>query len=411
MAELILMTLFVLKSSARFRSDWDDDEGWLWLWVTCCGGRTSARSGSGGGSRGEERPGESSGTGPLQWGSGPPSMVWAAGLEQKDAWLRGAWASKHLRQWSLTVGWHVPAASGGVFLLRGCIQAERWSDCGQGSQPAGGGDTASPETQTHLWSESCLRNWLVQTVQGRRWRDAGLGPLRMVHGPPDCRWTARAPLSPSWTLASDSDVLESQRLGTAVCFVLRAAHQVDCDWPDCLECWGGAALRAWADWAGSWLTSMLWCHSAPFCVFSPLHEVLSWVVRTAGVSLLGVPEASPPSSLPVLWFPPRTSSPLFLLSSSSLPPPSSSAPSFCPPLPPLVSCAPSPSWCVCGGLWPSRWTAWVSPAGRAWWQAVEGPVLLLCGSFNKNLTVLRFKFEATWLRLEQLNKLKSKLLP
>lgn len=31
--------------------------------VTCHGGKTSARSGCGGGSRGEEHPGESSGTG------------------------------------------------------------------------------------------------------------------------------------------------------------------------------------------------------------------------------------------------------------------------------------------------------------------------------------------------------------
>lgn len=33
---------------------------------------------------------------------------------------------------------------------RGTDQAGRWSDCGQGSQAAGGGGTAWPEMQTHL---------------------------------------------------------------------------------------------------------------------------------------------------------------------------------------------------------------------------------------------------------------------
>lgn len=32
---------------------------------------------------------------PLQGGSAPPLTVWAASLEQKDAWWGGAWASKH----------------------------------------------------------------------------------------------------------------------------------------------------------------------------------------------------------------------------------------------------------------------------------------------------------------------------
>lgn len=63
----------------------------------------------------------------------------------------------------------------------------------------------------YLWSESCLQNWQVQTAQGRRWRGAGPEPPRRARGHPDPRWTARALLSPSWSLASDSDEPERKR--------------------------------------------------------------------------------------------------------------------------------------------------------------------------------------------------------
>lgn len=91
---------------------------------------------------------------------------------------------------------------------------------------------------------------------------------------------------------------EWRQLETTVCFVLPAAVQTDCGWQDFLkeemriswhtwavegntgscsiwlqmwsscantetshlECWEGAAPHAFADWAGNWLMSTLWCH-------------------------------------------------------------------------------------------------------------------------------------------------------
>lgn len=195
--------------------------------------------------------------------------------------------------------------------------------------------TLDPPKQTcvlYLWSENCLRNWQVPRVRQRRWRDAGPEPPHRPHGPPGYRWTARAPPAPSWTRGFDSDVsnrgggggskgvryavpvtkraspkdhgwvklntsaarwemprysLESQKLGTAVYYVLQVAHPVDCGWLDCLrKAKRGTSVRTQTNANDAWQRSReaRW-GLACYYVFLTLNaeEVLPCVHGQAGL--------------------------------------------------------------------------------------------------------------------------------